>query len=132
FLAGVSGAILGGVPERSNSTNYQALASLSLIAILAIASSIGGGGTIVPAFVAGIGFTYLPSYVTESSDTSAFAFQMVFGLAAVTAALLSNGRGTRLFAALAARGKEKRGRSPVRARTEEAEAREEPLLAGSR
>lgn len=130
FLAGVSGAILGGVPQHSNSTNYQALASLSLIAILAIAGSIGGGGTVTPAFVAGIGFTYLPSYLTDTSETSAYAFQLVFGVAAVAAALLSNGRGAKLFSALAANGKERRGRSPVRDRTEEAGTREQPVLAG--
>jgi ABC-type branched-subunit amino acid transport system permease subunit len=127
FLAGVSGAILGGVPEHSNSTNFQALASLALIAILAIAS-FAGSGTIVPAFVAGIGFTYLPSYATESSATAAYAFQLIFGAAAVAAALLSNGRGARLFGTLAAQGEQKRGRSPIRARTEEATAREEPAL----
>jgi branched-subunit amino acid ABC-type transport system permease component len=120
FLAGVSGAIQGGVAQHSNSTNYQALASLSLIAILAISGAIGGGGVVIPAFVAGIVFTFLPSYATGSSPTSAYAFQLAFGAFAVAAALLSNGRGSRLFAMLAASGHERRGRSPVSARIEEA------------
>jgi branched-subunit amino acid ABC-type transport system permease component len=119
FLAGVSGAILGGVAQHSNSTNYQALASLSLIAILAISGAIGGGGTIIPAFVAGAVFTFLPSYATSGSEKAAYVFQMAFGVFAVAAALLSNGRGSRLFGTLAARGQEQRGRSPVRARTDE-------------
>lgn len=126
FLAGVSGAIQGGVPQQSNSTNYQALASLGLIAILALSTAIGGGGTVVPAFVAAIAFTFLPSYVT-SSNTGQFSFQLAFGVTAIAAALLSNGRGSQVFAGLAVRSRERIADSPVRDRTTEARAHGQAL-----
>jgi len=130
FLAGVSGAVLGGVAEQTNTINLQALSSLGLIAILAISAAVGGGGTVIPAFVAGVLFTFLPSYATESSEKANAAFQMAFGLAAIIVALLSNGRGTELFGRLASRGAVTRSTSPVHARTAEGRLRDQLAYAG--
>jgi branched-subunit amino acid ABC-type transport system permease component len=124
FLAGISGAILGGVSQQSNSTSFQALASLGLIAILAVSGAISGGGTIIPAFVAGAVFTFLPSYATGGSEKANAAFQLAFGVTAIIAALMSNGRGGDIFARLAAGSADRGKTSPVHARTVEAEARE--------
>jgi ABC-type branched-subunit amino acid transport system permease subunit len=113
FLAGVSGALIGGVGERSNSTSFQTLASLALVAVLSIAGALGGGGLIVPAFIAGIIFTFLPSYATQSDPNAAYTFQMLFGIAAVVVALLSNGRWSAIFARRYAQVAERGERSPV-------------------
>ena len=98
------------------------MASLGLVAILAISTAVGGGGTVVPAFVAAIVFTFLPSYAT-SGGSGQFGFQLGFGVAAIAAALLSNGRGSRLFSGLAVRSGDRVADSPVRDRVVEARVR---------
>lgn len=119
FLAGVSGALVGGVGERSNATSFQTLAGLGLVAILAVATSVGGSGLIVPAFLAAIAFTFLPSYATQSNPNATYAFQMLFGLAAIAVALLSNGRWSTIFADLSAKDAHRTETSPVRERYQE-------------
>jgi ABC-type branched-subunit amino acid transport system permease subunit len=126
FLAGVSGALAGGVGERTNASSFQALASLGLIAVLAISGAVGGGGTIAPAFVAGMAFTFLPSYATESNVDAANAFQLGFGALAILVALLSNGRWSEIFARSAARSRHRAEVSPVRERITEPVLRGQP------
>ncbi len=116
FLAGVSGALLGGVGRQSNALAFQALASLALVAILAISGVLSGGGTIATAVVAGVVFTYLPSYSTDSSVTAANAFQLGFGAVAIAAAVFGQGRGTEVVRRITCLG-HTRDRSPLTARS---------------
>jgi ABC-type branched-subunit amino acid transport system permease subunit len=120
FLAGISGAIQGGVTGTSNEYNYQALSSLGVIAILAISAALAGvfrGGTVATAVVAGLVFTYLPTYSTDSNADAASIFQLAFGALALAVALLSEGR---LSASLGRLTGSSRPRlsSPVRARAD--------------
>lgn len=117
FLAGVSGALAGGVAQRSGAVSYQALAGLVFIAILLICTALGGGGTVLPAFLAAGIFTFLPSYATDSNDKAGYVFQLAFGAIAIAVALLSNGRWGSIWSGLAATSEKRSTVSPVRART---------------
>lgn len=119
FLAGVSGALAGGIGQRSNSFSFQTLAGLALIAVLAISTAIGGGGTIIPAFVAAVIFTFLPSYATQGSQNAGYGFQLGFGVVAVLVALSANGRWAGFVARRVGASAPRGTSSPVRTRLPE-------------
>ena len=116
FLAGVSGALAGGVAQRSGAVSFQTLAGLVFVAILAICTALGGGGTVIPAFLAAGIFTFLPSYATDSNEDAGYVFQLAFGALAIAVALLSNGRWGTIWSRFAAASERRSDASPVQAR----------------
>lgn len=83
FLAGVSGALLGPVTGTVAGTSFDPVASLTLLAILAIS----GHGKVRYAFMGAIALELIPSYITNGQVTN--ALPALFGVSAIVAALRS-------------------------------------------
>jgi ABC-type branched-subunit amino acid transport system permease subunit len=77
FIAGLAGALLGPLTGFTNSTAFQPLLSLSLLAVFAIS----GRGTVVPAFVAALLFQVLPGYRDDPQLTQ--YLNLGFGASAI-------------------------------------------------
>ena len=121
FLAGVGGALLGGVTEAINGSGFGPFNSLLWLAIAVLA----GTRLFKGAVVAAVGLAVAPSYLSLSPEPQT----TLFGIAAVAAALLADGavdvgRPFRRWAAAS----EGRATSPVAARTAGALG---PLTAGA-
>jgi ABC-type branched-subunit amino acid transport system permease subunit len=110
FLAGVSGALVAGLFPSISSAPFPYLQSLIVLAVLMIS----GRRTIPSAIIATFLLTIPAGYIHGSrvGDIE----QMVFGLAAVVAGLVSQGRLTEFFGRYAARH-EGRVRGPAGARS---------------
>lgn len=111
-LAGVAGALFAALSGSVATVTFAPLQSLLWLAVLGL----GGRGLVSSAVVAAVFLAVLPSY----GDALADHRSIVFGAAAVVAAVLSTGRLGRLddqLGAAAERAAWRRDRSPVRART---------------
>ncbi|MCW2586175.1 MAG: putative Sulfate-transporting ATPase [Frankiales bacterium] len=91
FLAGVSGALSVPVFGTANGGDYPAFTSLVMLAVLAVAATVGGAGSFVPALLASAAYIVTPVYF-ESEKVSQ-ALPGIFGLAAVLVAVTSQGAG---------------------------------------
>jgi ABC-type branched-subunit amino acid transport system permease subunit len=85
FLAGISGALYGGVSGTASGTGFIYLYSLVLLAVLAIS----GRRTVPAAIVAGLLYVVVPGYVNDATFSS--YLQLAFGVAAVAVAVCGPG-----------------------------------------
>jgi ABC-type branched-subunit amino acid transport system ATPase component/branched-subunit amino acid ABC-type transport system permease component len=106
FLAGVSGALFGGVVHTVTSSDFAAFSSLTLLALLVVIP----GREPWYAFGAGFALVVLPSWISTGA-TVADWLNVLFGLAAVQVALGFTPRHERLHEFLDRIGG--RGRSPA-------------------
>jgi ABC-type branched-subunit amino acid transport system ATPase component/branched-subunit amino acid ABC-type transport system permease component len=106
FLAGVSGALFGGVVHTVTSSDFAAFSSLTLLALLVVMP----GREPWYAFGAGFALVVLPSWISTGA-TVADWLNVLFGLAAVQVALGFTPRHERLHEFLDRIGG--RGRSPA-------------------
>jgi ABC-type branched-subunit amino acid transport system permease subunit len=124
FMAGIAGALLAAQAGSINGTGFAALNSLLWLAVLAIS---GAGGVTAPVLAAGL-LVVVPSYA--SSPGYLEAQPILFGVAAVVAALVSSGNVD--FASRLAAAQQRARRSPVAERYARslgaAAARPEPAL----
>jgi ABC-type branched-subunit amino acid transport system permease subunit len=97
FLAGISGALYASMFGAVSAESYFFIQSLIVLAVLAIS----GRRTVVAAIVAPILLYVVPNYITNEDFYQ--VLQMFFGLAAIFAAIGSQGAFDRLYATNAAR-----------------------------
>jgi ABC-type branched-subunit amino acid transport system permease subunit len=97
FLAGISGALYASMFGSVSAESYFFVQSLIVLAVLAIS----GRRTVVAAVVAPILLYVVPNYITNPDFFE--CLQMFFGLAAIAAAIGSQGAFDRAYAAMAAR-----------------------------
>lgn len=83
FLAAVAGAMIGPLSGSINGVPFQALTSLTLLVVLAIA----GPGNLSAAFVAAAAYIVVPSYI--DNPTFSQWLQLVFGASALGIAIAS-------------------------------------------
>lgn len=117
FLAGIAGGLFAALGGSVSGVAYSPLQSLLWLAVLAL----GGRGLIGTAVVAALAFAVLPAYGEALlADYQA----VVFGVAAIVAALLGSGRARvrERVEALSERAAWRRLRSPVQARLTKAVA----------
>ena len=95
FLAGIAGAVYSCQFGSVNGDSFPYLQSLVLLAVLAIS----GRNTVISAVVATVALNVVPGYI-DDPDVST-ALQILFGVAAIAAALLSTGRSSARLAAAA-------------------------------
>ena len=97
FLAGISGALYASMFGAVSAESYFFIQSLIVLAVLAIS----GRRTVVAAVVAPILLYVVPNYITNEDFYQ--VLQMFFGLAAIFAAIGSQGAFDRFYASTAAR-----------------------------
>ncbi len=97
FLAGISGALYASMFGAVSAESYFFVQSLIVLAVLAIS----GRRTVVAAVVAPILLYVVPNYITNADFFQ--VLQMFFGLAAIFAAIGSQGAFDRWYASSAAR-----------------------------
>jgi ABC-type branched-subunit amino acid transport system permease subunit len=97
FLAGISGALYASMFGAVSAESYFFVQSLIVLAVLAIS----GRRTFVAAMVAPVLLYVVPNYITNEDFFQ--CLQMFFGLAAIFAAIGSQGAFDRLYASTAAR-----------------------------
>jgi ABC-type branched-subunit amino acid transport system permease subunit len=97
FLAGISGALYASMFGSVSAESFFFIQSLIVLAVLAIS----GRRTFVAAIVAPILLYVVPNYITNEDFYQ--CLQMFFGLAAIAAAIGSQGAFDRFYAANAAR-----------------------------
>ncbi len=102
FLAGISGALYASMFGSVSAESYFFVQSLIVLAVLAIS----GRRTVVAAIVAPILLYVVPNYITNEDFFQ--CLQMFFGLAAIAAAIGSQGAFDRAYAATAARHSSRR------------------------
>jgi branched-subunit amino acid ABC-type transport system permease component len=84
-LAGLGGALLGGLSGTVNGDSFPYLNSLVLLAVLAVS----GRATVPSALVAVLAFQVVPGYIANATFSS--YLQLAFGVAAVVAAVSEGG-----------------------------------------
>jgi branched-subunit amino acid ABC-type transport system permease component len=89
FLAGVSGALSVPVFGSANGGDFPAFLSLVLLAVLSVATAVGGAGLFVPAVLAAGSFIVTPVYFGSEKLTQ--ALPGIFGVAAIVVAVTSQG-----------------------------------------
>jgi ABC-type branched-subunit amino acid transport system ATPase component/branched-subunit amino acid ABC-type transport system permease component len=92
FLAGISGALFGGVVHTVTSTDFTAFSSLTLLALLAIMP----GREPWYAFAAGFALVVLPSWISTGATVNDW-LNVLFGVAAVQVAIGLAPRNERLY-----------------------------------
>jgi ABC-type branched-subunit amino acid transport system permease subunit len=97
FLAGISGALYASMFGSVSAESFFFVQSLIVLAVLAIS----GRRTFVAAMVAPVLLYVVPNYITDENFFQ--CLQMFFGLAAIAAAIGSQGAFDRLYASTAAR-----------------------------
>jgi ABC-type branched-subunit amino acid transport system permease subunit len=97
FLAGISGALYASMFGSVSAESYFFIQSLIVLAVLAIS----GRRTVVAAVLAPVLLYVLPNYITNPNFFQ--VLQMFFGLAAIFAAIGSQGAFDRFYASTAAR-----------------------------
>ena len=95
FLAGISGALFGGVVHAVTSTDFTSFSSLTLLALLVIMP----GREPWYAFGAGFSLVIIPSWISTGATVSDW-LNVLFGVAAVQVALGFTPRNERLHALL--------------------------------
>jgi ABC-type branched-subunit amino acid transport system permease subunit len=121
FLAGISGAMYASLFGSVNQDSFNYLQSLVLLAVLAIS----GRGTVTSAVVGALLLYVVPGYIDDPDQFS--LLQVGFGLAAILAAVLSQGQLAALVGRIAAAGKQ-RTLSPWRDRLDPVHQRPPHLL----
>jgi branched-subunit amino acid ABC-type transport system permease component len=121
FFAAIAGALFASFSGTVSGVSFPSFLSLTLVVVLAIA----GRGELVAPVVAAVALHIVPSYV--NSGTFNDYLPVLFGVSAVTVAVLSNprlGMDTRLLAVVA-RSRPRRGatRVSIRGRPANAEGR---------
>ncbi|HZE66736.1 MAG TPA: ABC transporter permease [Sporichthyaceae bacterium] len=102
FMAGISGALYASMFGAVKSDSYFFLQSLIVLAVLAIS----GRRTVAAAVIAPLLLFVVPNYITDPDFFQ--ILQMFFGVAAILAAIGSQGAFERWFATTAARFTERR------------------------
>jgi len=113
-VAGIAGALLGGLVGSVNGSTFDPFVSLLILAVLAIA----GPGTIRSALAGAIGYAVVPAYINNPHLSDWLT--VVFGASALVVALASGftagGRFGPRLAGAAERARARATRSPVAAR----------------
>jgi ABC-type branched-subunit amino acid transport system permease subunit len=121
FLAGISGAMYASLFGSVNQDSFNYLQSLVLLAVLAIS----GRGTVTSAVVGALLLYVVPGYIDNPDQFS--LLQVGFGLAAIFAAVLSQGQPAAVVGRIAAAGRQ-RTLSPWRDRLDPVHQRPPHLL----
>ena len=124
FLAGISGALFGGVVHTVTSSDFTAFSSLTLLALLVIMP----GREPWYAFAAGFALVIIPSWISTGGTVGDW-LNVLFGAAAVQVAIGLVPRNERLHAFLDRIGG--RRRPPAPAATSPAPAATSPALAAT-
>ncbi|MCU1692670.1 MAG: putative Sulfate-transporting ATPase [Frankiales bacterium] len=120
FMAGIAGALFGGLTQSINGTGFSFFASLTWLTILVISGAPFRYAPLPTAVLGGINIAVLPAYLTNEKLLA--ILPAVFGLAAVANAVLTDrGRGSTGTPSDPDTGEEARrraarSRSPVTAR----------------
>jgi len=101
FLAGISGAMYASLFGSVNQDSFNYLQSLVVLAVLAIS----GRGTVTSAVVGSLLLYVVPGYIDNPDQFS--LLQVGFGLAAILAAVLSQGQLAGLIGRIAAAGRQR-------------------------
>jgi ABC-type branched-subunit amino acid transport system permease subunit len=112
FLAGISGALFGGIFETAGQSSFSFFNSLILLAIMAITATFLR--TLPAAIAAAILYQVVGGYINSPRFT--LVEPLLFGLGALVAALLSQSSGVAAWFEREARATRWRARSPVAAR----------------
>jgi ABC-type branched-subunit amino acid transport system permease subunit len=112
FLAGISGALFGGIFRTAGQSSFTFFNSLILLAIMAITATFLR--TLPAAILAAILYQVVGGYINSPRFT--LIEPLLFGIGALVAALLSQGSGVATWFAREARATQWRARSPVAAR----------------
>ncbi|HVU72975.1 MAG TPA: ABC transporter permease [Mycobacteriales bacterium] len=112
FLAGVSGALFGGIFQRVDQNSFNFFNSLILLAIMAITAAFFR--TLPAAIIAAIAYQVLGGYI--SSHRFNEVLPLIFGIGALLAALLSQGSRVSAFFDRRAEVSAWRSNSPAAAR----------------
>lgn len=118
FMAGIAGALLGGLSSSVNAVSFVSFKSLEWLAVLVIAGAVFRYAPFPTALLAAFVLAILPSYLEGAWVVD--YLPPLFGLGAIAHALITDRElgGTPDFAELAERTAARARRSPVRARME--------------
>jgi ABC-type branched-subunit amino acid transport system permease subunit len=115
FLAGISGALFGGIFGTADPNSFSFFNSLILLAIMALTATFLR--TLPAAILAAILYEVVGGYINSPRFT--LVLPLLFGVGALTAALLSAGTGVGAWFEREARESRGRARSPVAARRQQ-------------
>jgi ABC-type branched-subunit amino acid transport system permease subunit len=112
FLAGVSGALFGGIFQQVDQNSFNFFNSLILLAIMAVAAAYLR--TLPAAIVAAIAYQVVGGYINNQQFNQ--MLPLIFGVAALLTALMSDGSSLRAYIERKAATSSWRANSPVRRR----------------